>query len=74
MSKGYVLRALFCGALILAAAGCEPVQPWERGDLAKPHMALEPDPANAALRAHTFSAREAAQGGNAGVGGGCGCN
>jgi hypothetical protein len=53
---------------------CEPVQPWERGDLAKPQMAMEPNGTNSALRAHTFAAREAAQGGNAGVGGGCGCN
>jgi hypothetical protein len=72
MSRCFV--ALVCMPMILGVAGCEPVQPWERGDLAKPQMALEPDPANAALRTHTFSAREAAQGGNAGVGGGCGCN
>jgi hypothetical protein len=65
--------ALLCGA-ILALSGCEAVQPWERGNLAKPQMAMDPNPTNSAVRAHTFAAREAAQGGNAGTGGGCGCN
>jgi hypothetical protein len=63
-----------CVVVALGAVACEPVQPWERGDLAKPQMAMDPNPTNSALRAHTFAAREAAQGGNAGVGGGCGCN
>lgn len=58
----------------LACAACQPVQPWERGDLAKPQMALDPNPTHSTLRSHTFASREAAQGGNAGVGGGCGCN
>jgi hypothetical protein len=66
--KWLILPALLC------LQACEPVEPWERGDLAKPQMAMDPNPANAALRAHTFAAREGAQGGNAGVGGGCGCN
>jgi hypothetical protein len=34
-------------------SGCAPVAPWERGRLAKPHMALEPNPALRVLRAHT---------------------
>jgi hypothetical protein len=68
------LKWLSLPALILCLQACEPVEPWERGDLAKPQMALDPNPTNNALRAHTFAAREATQGGNAGVGGGCGCN
>ena len=63
-----------CVVVALGAVACEPVQPWERGDLAKPQMAMDPNPTNSALRAHTLAAREAANGGNAGVGGGCGCN
>lgn len=63
--------------LLLAAAGlvaCAPVQPWERGDLAKPHMALDPEPSLSALRAHIFTSREAASGGASAQGGGCGCD
>ena len=61
-------------AIVLALAGCAEVAPWERGALAKPQMALEPDPAHAAMRAHRFVSREAASGGGAAEGGGCGCN
>jgi hypothetical protein len=53
--------------------GCAEVAPWERGNLAKPHMALEPYPMQSTLRAHNYSSREAAAGGNAAEGGGCGC-
>ncbi|MEQ1739475.1 MAG: DUF4266 domain-containing protein [Methyloglobulus sp.] len=52
---------------------CTPVQPWERGNLAKPQMALPPYPLQSALRAHNYGSREAAAGGNAAQGGGCGC-
>ena len=69
-----LLRAALVTAIACGAIACEPVQPWERGDLAKPQMAMDPNPTDSALRAHTFASREAAQGGNAGVGGGCGCN
>ena len=54
-------------------SGCAPVAPWERGRLAKPHMALEPHPALRALRAHTYMSREAALAGGNAAGGGCGC-
>jgi hypothetical protein len=72
--KSLTFKCLILPALILCLQACEPVEPWERGDLAKPQMAMDPNPTNSALRAHTFAAREATQGGNAGVGGGCGCN
>ena len=64
-------------ALVLLAslvlAGCAGVAPWERGRLARPHMALEPHPGERALRTHAYASREAASGGGAGKGGGCGC-
>jgi len=53
--------------------GCANVQPWERGNLAKPQMALDPYPLQSALRAHNYGSREAAAGGSAAQGGGCGC-
>lgn len=64
-------------ALPLLCAGCAlppPVQPWEKGHLAKPIMALEPDPLEAALQRHIHTSREAASGGYGVGGGGCGCN
>jgi hypothetical protein len=54
-------------------AGCATVQPWERGNLAKPQMALDPYPLQSSLRAHNYGSREAAAGSNAAQGGGCGC-
>jgi len=69
-----ISTACFAISLALCAAACAPVQPWERGVLAKPHMALDPNPVNSAMRAHTYVSREAASGGDSAEGGGCGCN
>jgi len=55
-------------------AGCASVEPWQRGILAKPQMALDPHPGRAALLAHVRSAREAASGTVSKDGGGCGCD
>jgi hypothetical protein len=63
--------ALLCLALL--ATGCAAVAPWERGRLAKPQMALDPDPSQRELREHTHRSREAAAISAAGRGGGCGC-
>lgn len=60
-------------AMAALLAGCAPVQPWERGHLAKPQMALEPYPGQAAFGEHIHGGREAASGGSASSGGGCGC-
>jgi hypothetical protein len=57
----------------IGLSGCAEVAPWERGHLAKPHMALEPHAASRMLREHSYMSREAALGGLAGGGGGCGC-
>jgi hypothetical protein len=72
-NKGYgPLRPILLGVLL---AGCTPhVAPWERGNLAKPQMSLEPVPLNAALMRHTYGSKEAATGGYGVGGGGCGCN
>jgi hypothetical protein len=60
--------------LLLAMTACTPVQPWERGVLAKPQMALTPNTGNNGLVSHVYGSREAApaSSGDAG-GGGCGC-
>lgn len=58
---------------LVALSGCAEVKPWERGNLAKPQMALEPNPMQSIIRAHNYSSREAAASSNAAQGGGCGC-
>ena len=66
---GFVLLA------VTLITGCTPsIKPWERGILAKSHMALETNPLEAALRYHVQASKEASSGGHAGGGGGCGCN
>jgi Domain of unknown function (DUF4266) len=59
--------------IAISLSACVSVQPWERGNLAKPQMALDPYPLQSSLRAHNYGSREAAAGGNAAQGGGCGC-
>lgn len=60
--------------LLLGQAGCSDVQPWEKQYLAKPHMALDPDPHERKLRNHIYQSRESVFGGYGVGGGGCGCN
>ncbi len=64
-------------AAILALGGCsaiKPVQPWEKGYLAKKEMTFAPDKLDEAYREHTYFSKEAASGGSGVGGGGCGCN
>ncbi len=68
----FVAVALLLTALVMLSA-CAQVAPWERGRLAQPEMALDPDPAQRALREHVYMSREAAVGGASSAGGGCGC-
>ena len=66
------LAVVLVGACLLLE-GCASVAAWERGNLAKPQMSFTRDSAQSELRAHAYSAREAAASGNTGAGGGCGC-
>jgi hypothetical protein len=59
---------------LIELSGCAHVEPWERGRLAKPGMALDADPLLSGIDAHTYSSKEAASGGIGPAGGGCGCN
>lgn len=64
-------------AVLCASTGCAtraPVQAWEKGNLAKPAMLIEGDPLEARFNEHIYASREAASGGSAVGGGGCGCN
>jgi hypothetical protein len=67
--------ALILGALVLLA-GCTttPVQPWERGRLARWDMRWDPDPLQAAMTNHAYFSKEGTSGEIGAAGGGCGCN
>ena len=68
---------LFILVIALATAGCatmEPPKPWERGDLAKASMQIDPDKLELKIQQHIYASKEAATGGYGVGGGGCGCN
>jgi hypothetical protein len=71
--RSHTLTALLLGSVLLATA-CAGVKPWERDQLARPEMAWDPDPLEAAQRSHIHFSREGAIGGGDTGGGGCGCN
>lgn len=60
--------------ILFALAGCAGVQPWERDVLARPEMALDNAPLDAAIDDHIYFSKEASSGGRGFGGGGCGCN
>lgn len=68
------MKALTAVALIMLAAACAPVAPYQRAYLARGDMALDGNLGNAKALEKTFSAKEAASGGASVGGGGCGCN
>ena len=61
-------------ALSVLLIGCETVQPWQKGNLAKPEMVFDPDPLQIRFMEHTYFSKEGASGGVGAGGGGCGCN
>jgi hypothetical protein len=65
---------LALGCVLWIGAGCENVKPWKRGTLADYTMRADRDPIGQAQDDHIFFSREAAHGGRAVGGGGCGCN
>ena len=68
------MKPLVLAAVLLALAGCETVQPWERGTLAREDMQWQPDVMESKLRDHIYYSKEASSGGTGAAGGGCGCN
>lgn len=58
----------------LFLAGCATVEPWQKGKLAQPGMALDFDALTARQSQQVFQSKEAARGGDTAAGGGCGCN
>lgn len=69
----------FAGAVAAAAvlggcAGLPPVEPWRKGDLARPEMAFDAGSLEARMTEQVYTSREASSGGTGVGGGGCGCN
>jgi hypothetical protein len=64
--------------LVATLAGCStmppPVQPWQKGVLARPEMTFDNDHLEARYIEHTYFSKEDAAGGAGVGGGGCGCN
>ncbi len=71
-----MIRLLATGAVLAALTGCAgaPVQPWEKGLLAKRAMGFEQDRLELKYAEHTYASKEGASGGAGVGGGGCGCN
>lgn len=60
--------------LWFGVTGCVHVAPWERGNLAKPQMDIDPNPLQTEMQSHNYSSREAAPSHKSSAGGGgCGC-
>jgi hypothetical protein len=73
MTKRWILAI----AAVVLVSGCESmpkVQPWQKGNLAKPEMAFDADPLETRFADHTYFSKEGATGGSSVGGGGCGCN
>jgi hypothetical protein len=71
LARGLVLCALAAG---LSGCALTPVQPWEKGELARADMLIQGDGLATRFNEHIYASKEAASGGSAVGGGGCGCN
>jgi hypothetical protein len=75
-----MIRAIRACALVLSAlalsacATIEPVNPWQKGNLARPDMALDADALESKMAEHVSVSKESHFGGTGVGGGGCGCN
>ena len=70
----FIRIAWICAITIFISACTPNISPWQRGILAKPHMAVRNNAIESALRQHMQVSKEASSGGHSTAGGGCGCN
>ena len=68
------MKSVVLLVLAVLASACAPVAPYQRAYLAREDMALDGNPGYMKAIEKTYSAKEAASGGAAVGGGGCGCN
>ncbi len=59
---------------LFTSACSTPIQPWERGNLARQEMQWVNDSMEFSLSNHINFSKEGSTGGSMVVGGGCGCN
>ena len=71
--RGRRTAVLALALATLFGAGCETVQPWQRGRLADRCMIFDADASQVAYMSHWQEAREGAAGGYGVQSGGCGC-
>ncbi len=73
--KRFILAGSMLAACLQlsACASITPVQPWQKGILAKPEMTFAGDNIGNEFNEHIYSSREGASGGSGANGGGCGC-
>jgi|CXWL01.1.fsa_nt_gi hypothetical protein len=70
----HVVVKLILLVCIGLSIGCVHVNAWERGNLAKSQMELDPHPLQSEIQSHNYSSREAAPSHKSSAGGGgCGC-
>jgi hypothetical protein len=74
IAHGLILIAVVTAAGVLGGCAMQPPAPWERGMLARPEMAVQPDALQARMQESIYYSRENAAGGGSIGGGGCGCN
>jgi hypothetical protein len=70
-------RTLLATLALGLLGGCshlDPVNAWEKGNLAKPQMTFEGDPLDQRFTQHIYNSKENSSGGYGVGGGGCGCN
>lgn len=73
---GINMKVILIIGILILLNGCwaKTVKPWQKGNLAKPEMALDSTPLTSALNDHVYFSKEASSGGRSFSGGGCGCN
>lgn len=72
-----ILAFVIAAAAVATLGACGTigdVQPWEKGNLAKPSMGFDFDPLDDRYMLHVYSSKENSTGGYGVGGGGCGCN
>jgi hypothetical protein len=74
VARRLLLVAVACGLAACGPLKIVPVQPWEKGALARPEMTFEGNPLESAYQEHIYASKENASGGAGVGGGGCGCN
>lgn len=74
ISRAATRLTLLSLSLLGGCSNLAPVNPWEKGNLAKPQMTFEADPLDQRFVQHIYASKENSSGGYGVGGGGCGCN